>query len=492
MSNKKKLIDDAINDPAVRKELASQDHLWFFRIYLSHHITYGMADFQHTMFSLTQDESVSPVVITAFRGSGKSTIMTLSYPLWAILGKQKKKHIVILSQTTPQARLHLKNIKEELESNELLREDLGPFREDEAEWNARSLIIEDYDARITAMSIDSSIRGLKHGANRPDLIILDDVQDRESVQTQQSRDKTWRKFVSDVVPMGDLGTRMVVVGNILHRDSLIMRLKDGIEDGEMNGVYHSFPLLDEKGSCMWPEKFPDRQSIEELRATVDEMAWQHEYLLDVSYRENEVIQEDWIRYYDTLPDEESQYTAIGVDPAISEKESADCTAMVPARVFGYGEDMEVYILPDIVNDRLTHLDTIKTAKQLSKSMGIDRNAKLFVEDVAYQKALIETLEKEHRGVVEGIKVGRQDKWARLKNVSHVLQNGRVFFPEGRSAEGLINQLVGLQTERHDDLADAFSLVLGEIIRKNKPRSGFPDIDYDDTEAITAGLMDKEY
>lgn len=70
----------------------------------------------------------------SFRGSAKSTIMTVSYPIWAIIGKLQKKFIVILSQTQYQARLHLANIKAELESNELLKQDLGPFYEVNEEW----------------------------------------------------------------------------------------------------------------------------------------------------------------------------------------------------------------------------------------------------------------------------------------------------------------------------------------------------------------------
>ena len=78
--------------------------------------------------------------------------MTMSYPIWSILGKQQKKFVLILGLTQKQAKQHLLNLKRELESNQLLQRDLGPFEEDE-EWGSYSLVIPKLDARITAASI---------------------------------------------------------------------------------------------------------------------------------------------------------------------------------------------------------------------------------------------------------------------------------------------------------------------------------------------------
>src|SRR5581483_11119142 len=111
---------------AVRSKVTTQSHQWFFSTYFASYITHESADFHREMFAITEDESQPLSVIVAFRGSGKSTIMTLSYPIWAVLGKQQKKFVLIASQTQYQARVHLTNIKRELESNDLLSNDLGP------------------------------------------------------------------------------------------------------------------------------------------------------------------------------------------------------------------------------------------------------------------------------------------------------------------------------------------------------------------------------
>ena len=92
---------------AVRKSLAKNSHFWFFSLYLGHYIKYPFAPFHSEMFSLTENTDLRVSVLVAFRGSGKSTLMTLSYPIWAIVGVQQKKFILILSQTQAQAKLHL-------------------------------------------------------------------------------------------------------------------------------------------------------------------------------------------------------------------------------------------------------------------------------------------------------------------------------------------------------------------------------------------------
>jgi predicted phage terminase large subunit-like protein len=95
------------------------------------------------------------------------------------------------------------------------------------------------------------------------------------------------------------------------------------------------------------------------------------------------------------------------------------------------------------------------------SLGGGSHTKLFIEDVGYQQSLIQHLNKNNTPA-EGVKVSGQDKRARLALVTHLIQQNKVLFPT-EGAEELIQQLVGFGVERHDDLADAFSLLLIKII-----------------------------
>lgn len=450
------------------------------------------------MFALSENENIKTLVTVAFRGSAKSTIFTLSYPIWAILGKQQKKYVVILSHTQRQVHQHLANLKKELESNNLLRADLGPFREETDQWGSGSLVIPKYKARITVASVEQSIRGLKHGEHRPDLIICDDIEDLDSVRTKESRDKTYNWLTGDVIPAGDRDTRFIIVGNLLHGDSPLMRIKKAIKEKRLDGVYKEYPFLNEKGEALWKSKFPNQEAIEaEKRKIGDETAWQREFMLKIVADKDRVIHPDWISYYDELPDIDNEenrylYTATAVDLAISQKETANFTAMVSARVYGYGEKRRIYILPFPINKRLTFPETVEKAKEISRNLGGGIPTKLFIEEVGYQKSLIQRLEEEGYPT-EGVSVMGQDKRARLSIITPYLKQGKVLFPK-KGAEVLIGQLLGFGSEKYDDLADAFAMLIGKIMEEDQYGcSPFPDQGNDPiSRPLTAGWLDKEF
>lgn len=54
-------------------------------------------------------------------------MITTAYPIWAILGKQQKKFVIIFCQTQAQAKQHMMNLRSELEDNDLLKKTLVPF-----------------------------------------------------------------------------------------------------------------------------------------------------------------------------------------------------------------------------------------------------------------------------------------------------------------------------------------------------------------------------
>ncbi|MFH0851434.1 MAG: hypothetical protein V1876_01665, partial [Candidatus Peregrinibacteria bacterium] len=146
----------------MRRKLAYERLHYFLPFYFSEYITYKMAPFQQEMVSLLQNENVNPLVIDAFRGACKSTYVSLVYVLYAIMCSPQKKYVLLVSQTQEQARQLLKNIRVELERNVLLQADLGPFREEEDEWRNATLVISKFNARITALSVGQSMRGLRH------------------------------------------------------------------------------------------------------------------------------------------------------------------------------------------------------------------------------------------------------------------------------------------------------------------------------------------
>ena len=455
------VMNQITNDSDIRRAIARNSHKWFFPIYFGHYISHHSAPFHEQIFNLTEDQTIKHAVIVAFRNSAKSTIVSLSYILWAIFGIQKKKFVLVLAHTTQQAEMYMKNIKDELETNELLKQDLGPFR-DESGWRAASIVIPRYNARITCASYQQGIRGLRHHQFRPDLIICDDVENLESVKTKEGRDKVFKWLTGEVIPAGDQNTRLFIVGNLLHEDSLIMKLKKLIELGQFEGKYLAIPFMDDAGKLAWPDKFDMPEKIEaEKRKVGNEIAWQREYMLRIIPDEGQVVHSEWIQHYKKLPAlgyGDHRYAVFAVDLAVSTKDSADYTAIVSAEVFGYGEELKIYILPNLINKRLAFPETEETIKSHSKTF--NDQVRIVIEKVQYQEALIQTLEAQGYYVEPFVPHGG-DKRMRLSMTTSMIKNGQILFPP-TGAEELIQQLTGLGVEKHDDLADAFVMAVLKV------------------------------
>ncbi|MFA6038701.1 MAG: hypothetical protein WCV62_01595 [Candidatus Peribacteraceae bacterium] len=460
-----------LKDRVVRRALTRQSHHLFFHCYFPHYVKFKTAAFQREMFQITEEETYQTVVVTAFRGSAKSTILNMSFVLWSILGKPGKKFVILVGQTQAQARQHLKNIKEELESNSLLRGDLGPFREEEDEWRNSCLVISNYDAKIMAVSIDQSVRGLRHKENRPDLIICDDIEDLPSVKTREGRDKTYNFVKGELIPAGDPHTRIVFVGNLLHEDCLLKRLQREVAEETLQGTYREYPLLAKNGQCLWPGKYPTEAAIEaERRRVGSEIAWQREFLLRIISDYGVVIRPEWIQYYEHEPYEEPVLSAIGIDLAISQEDSADFTSIVCGKVYvGNNRKGYLYVLPNPINARLTALGTIEHVLSLVDAIKGRLAPMVYVEDVGYQGAMTQLL-RHQRLRARGVKV-HGDKRSRLALISTFIQSGRVLFPE-HGCEELISQLTGFGSELHDDLVDALVLLISQLTHSSYCRMYF--------------------
>lgn len=467
------LIERCLSDRDIRRALVQNSHYWFFHIYFPHFVKYPTAGFQRMIFWKTEWDDLPLYTLVGFRSSAKSTICSLSLPLWAILGKQKKKFIVVVTRTQEQLRLIMQNIKNEIDTNTLLRHDLGPFQVEGDEKRIWAFTFSNFGAKVMGVSVGQSIRGLRFGAYRPQLIICDDLEDQESVKTQESRDDLYSWLMGTLIPAGGKDTRLIVLGSYLHEDGLLPRLGKMIETKEISGDFDSFPLIQKRSGadyCLWPGRFPDEISIERERKRIgDPKAWEREMLNRIVSDAERVVHPEWIRTYEQLPEYQDRRKPrklreilIGVDLAISKNDHADYTTMVAVKVYGWDDDMEAYVLPFPVNERLTSFETIEKAKELAYTLGTKTH--FLIEDVGYQRSLIETFDRDGFWAT-GIPVHGQDKRGRLAMAAQLIQDGTIQFPM-KGAELLVNQLIGFGTEKHDDLADGLSII-GNYLLANR-------------------------
>ena len=199
----------------LRKELAAFDLGYFGRAYLSHYFTRPSPEFHEELDEIWETsvmKSQNPMkcakeisrmkgsrnAIAAPRGHAKSTNLTFKDDLHAALYGYKH-YILILSDSSDQAEGFLDEIKTELEENADIIEDFGALKSDKA-WRS-NVIVTKNDVKIEAIGSGKKVRGRKHRNWRPDLIVLDDVENDENVNTPEQRKKlkSWfEKAVSKV------------------------------------------------------------------------------------------------------------------------------------------------------------------------------------------------------------------------------------------------------------------------------------------------------
>lgn len=466
--------DIDLNDPAYRKYIVKQLGLMgFCLVYLRHYFGVEPAEFHYLLALLLSDASEELIEIIGFRGSAKSTFATLGLPLYLAL-EHLNEFIVVGGDTTTQTQLNIANIRYELEHNERIAEDYGIVFNPEKAWSQDKLMLLN-GVLIMGRSRGQKMRGLRHRQFRPQTVIIDDPEDLEWVKTKKNRDKTERWFTSEVIPaQQEDKSKLILIGNLLHKDALMLRIyRKKRASGEPLFKCVEFPLIDAEGNVTWRGKYPDEASIQKQKEKIgSQTAWSREYLLKILSEEDQIIKETQLHYYkNSLIDERDDNgnkkhkpidAGVGNDLAISEKQTADFTAMVAGIKLKFKEEAEkIFILPNPVNLRVGFDGMLKEATKLNGILPF--GVKWYVEAVGYQKAAIEKMKKTGLAVYEMTPIS--DKRARLETVSPFIIDGTVVFPE-YGCEELLEQLLGFGSEEHDDLVDALVyLIMGMVKRR---------------------------
>ncbi len=452
------IADEITSNPVLRTSLTTQSMAFFSAVYFSHYFTHALAPFQQQMIGIIEDKSCEFAVVITFRGSGKSTFFTTIAPLWYIMGHLQKKHILIVCQTQEQARAHMASIKQEVEISKLLEQDLGPFKPTSNTWNAFTLEFEKYQARISAVSIDQSVRGLRYRQHRPEVIICDDIEDSTSVRTKEGRDRTNELYSSEIAPLGDPNTKIIMVGNYLHPNSLLVSMRETILAKQLSGMEMFVPLVNDQGQIAWPQRFPYLEDIEKLRARIaNPREWAREYLLKIVSDEDQLVTYQDIHWYASIPkgwEPLFRYRAVGVDLAISKENRADYTAIVAAQIYEHKGQHHIFINPHPVNQRMDFRQTIDMLHSFKEQYP---KSALFIESTGYQRALVQQLWSEGVSAHE-VQIGNMSKSERLSLITPWIKKGLVHFPILGGTD-LVNQVVNLGVELHDDLVDALTILV---------------------------------
>ncbi len=193
--------------------------------FFGEHCYRPFGDVHDKIFSVLDDDTKKLALLVCPRGFGKTTLSGLVFPAKKALFREAH-YIIYISCTATKAVNDVQTLAKELQDNELIRKvfgDLKGFR-----WREGSGEIElSSDIKIEAKGAGQQIRGIKFGKYRPDLIIIDDLEDPEEVRSEERRKELKKWFFSDMLNSINLDeTRVLMLGTILHEDSLIQNIID--------------------------------------------------------------------------------------------------------------------------------------------------------------------------------------------------------------------------------------------------------------------------
>lgn len=408
------------------------------------------------------------VAIAAPRGHAKSTSITFLYTLAGCLFGEFS-FPVIFSKTYAIAVEFLRSIQMELEDNETLANMFGFSHFAKESENDKIFVFKNgYQFRIMATGMDQPVRGLKWGSRRPDMMMLDDIEDDEEVLNDERREKFMNKLVSAVFPAGSPKTRYRMVGTVLHRAS-------ALEVILKSPTWHAlrFEACDENvdvKSILWPAMY-DRETLLAIRQEFTDKGKLDKFNMEYRNRPTDrsvalfkeehllpITESDWLQL-----DQAHWPVVVGADFAISEKQRRDYTVFVVGMV---GPDHFVYIT-DVVRDRLDSEGLVKTIFQIEAAQRL-RNGNIpcqwFEEDGAIRKALGYSLdlvmkEKDLYLNLCPMNPGSTDKRTRAMPIMARVAARRVKFDHNADWWPLLREeLLDFPRGEHDDQVDALAWI----------------------------------
>lgn len=397
------------------------------------------------------------VAIAAPRGHAKSTSITLSFLLAAILFRRSK-YALIVSDTEGQAKQFLGDLKTELLENEDV---IKLFGVSHLVKETETIIIAEFEdgwqCRLDAKGSEQKVRGLKWRNKRPDLIICDDLENDEIVMNQERREKFRNWFYKALLPcMSDAG-KIIVVGTVLHLDSVLERLLN--DEKHWTSVRYAAHNEDFT-EILWPEKF-DEERLKAIRASYAAQGmpegYSQEYLNYPIDESTAYFRRDDFRYFDRDEIEEERlefYSA--VDFAISEKEKADYTVITTV---GVDEMSNIYVM-DVRRGRWAANEIIDELL----SVQVRYKPALFtMEEGTIRKSIGPFLKEEmmKTGIFLNINtlVPIKDKQSRARSIQARIRQGTVWFDEdAHFYPALEAELIRFPRDVHDDMVDSLAWI----------------------------------
>jgi phage terminase large subunit-like protein len=226
-----------------------------------------------------------------YRGAAKSIHSVVGNPL-ALMARKETKFILVVGANEDRAKILLSDLQLQLENNQRYIADFGP-QKSYGDWSEGAFETQD-GVYCLAVGLNQPIRGLRRGPNRPDLVIIDDIEDREVALNPDLVRKRGEKITGDIMKsFGKKWKRMVVANNFITKTGVMAYLMDKLERLETTKI-HQVNFIDKNGKPTWPERYTEEDVQMELINT-PYFEFQRE-LMNNPIEEGRLFRSEWIKY----------------------------------------------------------------------------------------------------------------------------------------------------------------------------------------------------
>ena len=218
------------NEKHLRVVTQANDFHYFRNTYFPHYYTLKgksglQEDLEQTYYKIVDKNKQFGLKFAkaAPRGNGKSTDASLVFPIWCIVNNLKH-FLTIFSDAIELTETLIEAIKAELEENPQLKADFPQMMGATKKWKIGDIVTKN-NIKIKGYGSGKRVRGVKHGVYRPDLTIIDDLENDTNVKSRKQRDKLedWLDEAVDNLGSVDGSMDILYIGTILHRDSVLNR-----------------------------------------------------------------------------------------------------------------------------------------------------------------------------------------------------------------------------------------------------------------------------
>jgi hypothetical protein len=274
------------------------------------------------------------ILIEAFRGSAKSTIMEWLVIYVAAMGHLhnfgKVDFIAFIGDSMENGTKNFfRNIDGKITKSELLKALITVKRKTDSEME---LVNSDgVELCLKGYGASTNIRGVRYNGARPDIAILDDITTNDAINSETIQNTINNNFYKSVIPaLHPTRFKIFFIGTPISERDIIHQLSNNSK-----WVVHKFPIA-EKFPCEekdfvgnWEDRFPYKSVLDKYEMYMEAGKGQdfyQEFMLEITDLSTLLVEEDDIKWFDPVLVHKSRHNYnfyITTDFATSTKKSAD-------------------------------------------------------------------------------------------------------------------------------------------------------------------------